>query len=310
MRIQIAGLLAAVALGTVAVPASATETDTDRIAIEYVPPKVTEHDELARRLQDNRVLEQLREFLSPFRLPATVTLKVESCGGENAWYGERVITVCYEYLDNLVRNASAEPVAPGLSPTDTVVGPTLEVFLHEMAHAVFELFRLPVLGREEDAADQVAAYMLLNLSKDEARRAVIATASMYLREARNFTAELTRYADGHSTPAQRYYNLLCLAYGSDPVLFADAVDKSLLPRSRAEACADEYKQVSFAFQTLIAPHLDNDRIAQVRARRWLDVDSAAASPDSPASTGMAPAHDETPTPAAHDDPERGRRAAR
>ena len=67
----------------------------------------------------------------------------------------------------LVRTGSvvevAEPVAPGLSPTDSVVGPTLEVFLHEMAHAVFELFRLPVLGREEDAADQIAAYMLLNL---------------------------------------------------------------------------------------------------------------------------------------------------
>jgi hypothetical protein len=259
-----------------ALPAAASETD--RIAIEYAAPK-PEHTELARRLADNRVLEQLREFLSPFRLPATVTLKLESCGSGNAWYGEGVITVCYEYLDALVRDASAEPIAPDVSRADSIVGPTLEVFLHEMSHAVFELLQIPVLGREEDAADQIAAYMLLNLSKDEARRAVIGTAAMYLREARDFTPELTKFADGHGIPAQRYYNLLCLAYGFDPVLFADAVDKGLLPRHRAEECAGEYKQVAFAFQTLIAPHLDRERIAQVRSRRWLDVDASALGAD-------------------------------
>lgn len=282
MTSRLAGLLAVAALGAVPSQVSATEAGTDRIEIQYVASKSADHAALARQLQDNQVLEQLREFLSPFRLPASLTLKLESCGNGNAWYEDRTITVCYEYLDSLVRHAPGEPLADGVSRADAIVGPTLEVFLHEMAHAAFELLEIPVLGREEDAADQIAAYMLLNLSKDEARRAVIGTASMYLREARTFTVEFKGFADGHGTPAQRYYNLLCLAYGSDPVLFADAVEKDLLPRDRAEDCAGEYKQVASAFHKLIGPHLDWPRIEHVRSRRWLDLDPAAFALDASA----------------------------
>jgi len=30
---------------------------------------------------------------------------------------------------------------------------TFDLFLHELGHAVFDLLKIPVLGREEDAAD-------------------------------------------------------------------------------------------------------------------------------------------------------------
>ncbi len=58
-------------------------------------------------------------------------------------------------------------------------------------------------------------------------------------------------------PAQRLFNLLCIAYGFDKVLFADAVEQRWLPKERAESCADEYRQVDFAYRTLIAPHVDS-----------------------------------------------------
>jgi hypothetical protein len=257
-----------------AAPASA-EPQADRIRIDYVAPTGDEHAALAKRLQDSRVLEQLKEFLSAFRLPSTVTLRLATCRSANAWYDEGTITVCYQYVDTLIRHAPDAPVADGVSRADTVVGPTLEAFLHEMAHAVFELLQIPILGREEDAADQLAAYLLLHLSKEEARRAVIGTAAMYLREARAFTAtELTQFSGPHPVPAQRYYNLLCLAYGADATLFADTVAAKLLPQERAEQCAGEFKQVTHAFRALIAPHLDHARLQQLRERRWLDFEAA------------------------------------
>jgi hypothetical protein len=55
------------------------------------------------------------------------------------------------------------------------------------------------------------------------------------------------FADEHGTPAQRLYNLLCIAYGSDKGLFADDVEKGYLPESRAEICEGEYWQVEFAY---------------------------------------------------------------
>jgi hypothetical protein len=73
----------------------------------------------------------------------------------------------------------------------------------------------------------------------------------------------------HGTPAQRFHNLLCLAYGADPQLFGDIVEKGHLPKERAEGCKEEYQQVSYAFQQLIGPHLDPVLAKEVMDKTWL-----------------------------------------
>ena len=57
-----------------------------------------------------------------------------------------------------------------------MLGPAIEAFLHEIGHALFNLLRVAILGREEDAADQVAAYLMLHLDKDIARQTVAGVA--------------------------------------------------------------------------------------------------------------------------------------
>jgi hypothetical protein len=59
----------------------------------------------------------------------------------------------------------------------------------------------------------------------------------------------------HSLPAQRLYNLLCLAYGFDSKTFAPVLDMGLLPRERAGSCEGEYRQVDYAVRTLILARL-------------------------------------------------------
>ena len=66
-----------------------------------------------------------------------------------------------------------------------------------------------------------------------------------------------------------------MAYGADPKVFADVVEKGFLPQSRAADCNREYNQVAFAFQQLILPHVDRELARQVLDRAWLpDVKSA------------------------------------
>ena len=77
-----------------------------------------------------------------------------------------------------------------------------------------------------------------------------------------------KFADEHGTPVQRFYNLLCMAYGADPKLFADVVTKDFLPKDRAEGCEDEYHQVDFAMVKLIGPSVDW-RLARKLHRQWL-----------------------------------------
>jgi hypothetical protein len=245
----------------------------DRIQISYVPPRNSAHEALFQLLKERRVLEKFKGLLSALRLPRALLLKVEGCDGEsNAWYADDAVTVCYEYLEDILQNAPKETTPAGVTRSDAIVGPTLEVFLHEVGHAVFDYLSVPVLGREEDAADQFAAYVLLQFAESDARRLIYGVAYSYNIDASKPSTKKNPFADEHGLPAQRFYNVLCMAYGADSKLFADLVDQKYLPSERAEGCADEYDQVIRALNKLIGPYIDQTRAKQVRAKQWLKFD--------------------------------------
>lgn len=259
-------------------PAAASnlgELKTGRFRGEYVPPKNPAHQFVHDRLKGRRVLERLSEYLAPIRLPRELLIKLDGCDGEvNAFYEDGVVTVCYEYIDYIHANAPRKAVPRGLTTHDAVIGPTVDVFLHEVGHAVFDLLQIPVFGREEDAADMFAAYVQLQFMPSEARILILGNAFLGRTESqamrKNF--KMKDYANEHGLPAQRFFNTLCLAYGADPVLFADAVTTWGLPSARAEQCADEYKQAARAFEKLIHPHVDAALLATVKGKEWLRID--------------------------------------
>ena len=157
---------------------AAPKPKSNQIQYEYVAP--TESGRTRRihdQMKQGRALEHLQELLSPLRLSYPLTLKVAGCDGAmNAWYNDEVVTVCYELLADILKSAPAHDLPIGVSRADTIIGPALNVFLHETGHAVFNMLQIPVLGREEDAADQFAAYLILRLGKDEARRMILGSA--------------------------------------------------------------------------------------------------------------------------------------
>jgi Putative metallopeptidase len=252
--------------------AQAAPAPASRVSVSYVPPKNPAHQPIYEQLQELRFLENLQEFLSPVRLPRMLLVKVEGCDDDaNAWYENNEIIVCYEYIDQLWKTMPAETTAAGVAPVDAFVGPLFDTCLHEFAHAIFDMLRVPVFGREEDAADQVSAYIMLHLGKAEARRLIGGVAYAYKTEVDAATAPLgmTQFADVHGTPAQRYYDVLCIAYGADAQLFGDFVEKGYLPKERAEDCKDEYRQVAYAYEQLIGPHIDTGLAKEVFDKSWL-----------------------------------------
>jgi hypothetical protein len=223
-------------------------------------------------VRERRALEKLQEVFSPIRLPIDLTLSTVGCdGASNAWYVRPRVSVCYEYLEEIRRNMPEQETPAGVSPGDAVVGQFFYVMAHEIGHAMFDLLAVPVFGRLEDAADQFAAFVMLKFKPDEARRLVTGAAYSYAKYVRNptVTAPLKAFSDAHSPPAERFYNLLCIAYGADARLFADFVDKGYLPKERAAGCTREYGEVSFAFQRLIVPHVDQQMAKEVLGRAWL-----------------------------------------
>jgi hypothetical protein len=269
MKTALVLALAIIVMTTATATTAFAASKTNRVSIRYVPPENPTHQQVYTQLKQNLMLERLQVFLSPFRLPRTIRISLTGCDGEaDAWYEDDDITICYEYVYDLWTNRLEETTLSGVAPIDTVLGPLFEATLHEFAHALFDILDLPVLGREEDAADQVAAYILLQLGKPVARRTISGTAYAYSFEEIRAGGDCSpeRFANEHETPAQRAYNQMCLAYGSDKELFADYVSQGFLPKERAEFCDEEYFQIQDAFEILLHPHLDLDLAEKILER--------------------------------------------
>jgi hypothetical protein len=264
-------LVAAVAGLFCSNPSLQDDVKTGQVQYEYKDPANAMQTNIRDRLQELRILERLSEFLSPLRLPRPLTLTVQGCDGRvNAYYWRDKVIVCYEYFDFLLKIAPNMPTPEGLTRHEALAGMTADVFLHETGHAIFDMLEVPFLGREEDAADEFSAYVLLQRAKEDARRLILGVAYLGSKQAQQEMSSEEQQADIHELPAQRYYNVLCMAYGDDPNLFADAIQYWHLPETRAKNCHYEYLRYQYAFRALISPYVDYALVEKLNPKRLLN----------------------------------------
>lgn len=261
--------LASILLAIPFTAVKAQDLQDTQIDIEYVEPKTPSLRQYYEALKTQHVLETLREFLSPLRLPHKILVKTEECGRETIPYQSgKPIIACYEYVARIVRLAPATRTQTGISRDTAITGAFVQLVLHGTAHAIFDLLKVPVWGREEDAADRLAAFVMLQFGKQVA--VTTFTGAIWFFEASNHTWTGSDFSQEHSPEAQRFYNYLCIAYGGDPATFTNIVRDTLLTTHRAQRCADEYKNLSQAFTITILPHIDPDRLRIVQSRDWLN----------------------------------------
>lgn len=263
--------LSMVVLALLALPARAQEPRTNHIQIEYVPPKSPEYQSLMESLKANHGLEMMQDIFSVFRLPSDLNLRTTECGMANAWYQRPTVTICYEYLNDIRKSIPAETTPQGITPTDAVLGQFFYVVAHEMGHAMFDMLNVPLWGRAEDAADQFATYIMLQFGKDNARRLIRGAAFSYKNYVNNpkVVVPLEAFSEVHGAPMQRFYNLLCMAYGADRETFSDLVANGYLPQARARNCRVEFGEANFAFQQTVRPSVDRDMAKKVLEGAWL-----------------------------------------
>jgi Putative metallopeptidase len=270
------------ALNSLAAPAEPL-LRTDQVRGEYQEPTDPKHQPIRAAMQERRILEVLGALLNPFRLPRQLTLEVRGCNGrEGAYYANDKAVLCYEYVELIQRHAPKVATPAGVTRADAIVGAILDTILHEVGHAVIEMLDIPVLGREEDAADFFSVYLLLQFPAADAQRLIEGVAFMMGSEAREDLEEKLRlqmFAGAHALNAQRHFNVLCLAYGSNPGLFNN-VAPSGLPAWRAKNCGDEYAMLRRAFGRLILPHVDDAKLRDAMAQWRFDWSPLATAKDS------------------------------
>jgi hypothetical protein len=237
-----------------------------QLKVAYADSQNETYAAMATALKDTKVFEAIaNELNEAIKLPVDLPISFEECGQINALYdpNARKIMMCYELLDYLARSfeGSEEEMASQIGST------AIFVTLHELGHGLIDLLQLPITGREEDVADQLATWVMLE-SADEGEAedvasAVLTAAVWFAGQADTSLAAVDiPFWDVHPVEQQRFYNIVCWAYGwnaeKTAAILGDALDQAL-PEERRESCAEEYGKLSTALATLLAPHLRRDQ---------------------------------------------------
>lgn len=232
----------------------------------YYPPQTQEVAYIAGQMRQGQALEKLASLLNRYiELPTSVPIIARSCGQVNAYYSpsSRQVSICYELLADHAEKLSKKYIntLPRERIAQILSSDLTFVLLHEVGHSLIDLYQLPVLGQEEDAADKFAAFLLLNTNGDR----VLQDAPLFmpLMKRAGFDKYLLDkmlnsaaiYGDEHALSEQRMANLVCQGFGKNPQAFTDAARAIRLPQSRAQRCANEFAKLNRDVRGLLGTKL-------------------------------------------------------
>lgn len=164
-----------------------------------------------------------------------------------------LIALCAALSPSLTQSAVLHAEAPTSVEQLRFITTNAEfTLLHEMGHLLIHELKLPVLGREEDAADQlgfIGLFLIYDRQKTPDFPLRLLDVADYWRlewqRAKQPAEEIYAW-DSHALDEQRFYNIACLTYGSDPKNLEWIIEVTRLPEERAFYCQDEYEQAKYA----------------------------------------------------------------
>jgi hypothetical protein len=173
-----------------------------------------------------------------------------------------VKSVLQPRVDAAAKMLMSDPAFAGLSDArrhdmiQFVVGNLLFVLLHEMGHALVTEMGLPVLGRDEDAADAYASIAMLSMNNEFSDRVLTEAAKGWFYSDRRDRMEHTPvvFYDAHSLDRQRAYQIICYMVGSDREKFAHLADETGLPEERRHTCLGDFSNAAWSWEAVLKDH--------------------------------------------------------
>jgi len=234
-------------------PDETKKSDKGDFIVVHLDVKNSRYDEIDRQVKEEKLLEKAADKLNrSLILPHDINLFTKDCGEVNAFYNsdKHSVTVCYELMEHFYKVFRSD----GLNDEkayDKMFDAVRFAFLHEIGHALIDTYNLPITGSEEDAADRCSAFINLTELGEDGVNAVVAAADAFHIEAKNNSPGKRNLADEHLLQEQRFYNSLCMLYGSDAEKYAYLSDDRYLPRERAVRCPQEYERTVQSWSNLL-----------------------------------------------------------
>jgi hypothetical protein len=199
-----------------------------------------------------RIITELNDRIA---LPFDIDISFQDCDEPGAYYDPEThgLTLCHQLIDEYYQLFS-RGIKDEKKLDEAVMCATAATFFHELGHALIDVWKLPVTGKEEDAVDQLSTLVLIDHTEEGEKLALDWALSFKYYAERDKRLEKL-YWDEHSFDEQRYYDIICLIYGRDPERHAGLVGDATLPEERAELCREDYPKIYASWARLLQPHL-------------------------------------------------------
>ncbi len=200
-----------------------------------------------------------KSLATAFELPGALKIKGVNGFGGGPFYNpeDNSITLPYQFATAVLGVISqTNPEASETEWGEAVGAVNSFIFAHEFGHALIHDFELPVLGREEDAADGIATVLLLK-AEEGAVYAADAAEFWLSFSGRQTPPKLAEYADNHSFDRQRAYNILCWVGGSNEAILDALAENEIVPEERLASCPAEWELLRRSTEQVLRPHLQN-----------------------------------------------------
>jgi Putative metallopeptidase len=230
----------------------------DRFKIVYVKTNDRSSLQLMEAYHKNQLFNKVAKVITTkINLPRNITLLIKDCGEVNAYYNSsnHSITMCNELTKSnyqVFRQAGFD----NEQAWQAAIYATIFVFYHEAGHMLINELDIPVAGREEDAADQFSAYLLLNNDPTEGKKmskSIVEAGADWFNLTATKPSKESMLGE-HSLNQQRFYNLVCILYGADPNTYSELVKKLNYPDRRLNGCRLEYQQIASSWKRLLEPY--------------------------------------------------------
>jgi hypothetical protein len=177
------------------------------------------------------------------------------CGKINAFYApdDHSITICHELFDYF-RGLFHRAGITGKEREELAVNTVWFSFFHEFGHALVGELNLPIVGKGEDAADEVATLILA--PNENGQKVALAAAAAFQKLAGEH--EQNAFADEHSLDAQRVVSIVCLLYGADSK-YQQIAQGLGMTADRLAKCKRDWADRTKAWDKLMEPYTVKSR---------------------------------------------------
>lgn len=191
-------------------------------------------------------------FDKGLRLPRPLLIRFTECGMINAHYvnAKHMIEMCHELYDDFIVLFGGAGMDQAKAE-ETAQFAFVFTFLHEFGHALVGELALPITGKGEDAADEIATLILGHNPKSQK---IALAGAMWFDIKTKKPGHQNIYWSTHSFDSVRMESVMCLLYGSDKAGLMPLMKQLKVPPKKLVKCERDTPLRLAAWKGMLKPY--------------------------------------------------------